>query len=65
MSSSEQAIGEDEVRSLDVAREQATGEHDDRLIRWMLERTPAQRLRALQGFVDGISELRHVRRIRE
>ena len=38
-------------------------DHDDRLIRWMLERTPAQRLEALQNFVEGIVALRYARKI--
>ena len=38
-------------------------DHDDRLILWMLERTPAQRLEALQNFVDGVTALRHARKI--
>ncbi len=38
-------------------------DHDDRLILWMLERTPAQRLEALQNFVEGILALRHARKI--
>ncbi len=38
-------------------------DHDDRLIQWMLERTPAQRLEALQNFVEGIVALRHAQKI--
>ncbi len=38
-------------------------DHDDRLILWMLRRSPEQRLEALQGFVDGLSTLRHARKI--
>ncbi len=40
-------------------------DHDDRLILWMLERTPAQRLEALQNFVEGIATLRYARKISE
>lgn len=38
----------------------ATGEPsaDSSLIEWMLDLTPEQRLEALQGFVDGVWELR-------
>lgn len=32
--------------------------HDDALITWMLSLTPAQRLEALQGWVDSIQALR-------
>ncbi len=38
-------------------------DHDDRLILWMLERAPAQRLEALQNFVEGVVALRHARKI--
>ncbi len=38
-------------------------EHDDRLILWMLERNPAQRLEALQNFVEGVVALRYARKI--
>lgn len=31
---------------------------DSSLIEWMLDLTPEQRLEALQGFVDGVWELR-------
>jgi hypothetical protein len=31
---------------------------DTTLVRWMLSLTPAERLEALQGFVDSVSELR-------
>jgi hypothetical protein len=31
---------------------------DSSLIEWMLDRTPEQRLEALQGFVDSVWELR-------
>ena len=37
-------------------------DHDDRLIRWILGRTPAQRLETLQNFVEGIVALRDARR---
>jgi len=33
--------------------------HDDALITWMLSLTPAQRLEALQGWVDSIQALRN------
>ncbi|MFL6197529.1 MAG: hypothetical protein ACJ75H_25300 [Thermoanaerobaculia bacterium] len=32
--------------------------HDDALITWMLSLTPAQRLEALQGWVDSVQALR-------
>ena len=36
---------------------------DRTLIRWILSLTPAERLKALQSFVDGVwAALRHVRR---
>ncbi len=38
-------------------------DHDDRLILWMLELTPAKRLEALQNFFDGVMVLRHARKI--
>ena len=38
-------------------------DHDDRLILWMLELTPAKRLEALQSFVDGLVAIRHARRV--
>ncbi len=38
-------------------------DHDDRLILWMLELNPAQRLEALQNFVDGVVALRNARRV--
>ncbi len=38
-------------------------DHDDRLILWMLERTPTQRLEALQSFADGVAVLQHARKI--
>jgi hypothetical protein len=38
-------------------------DHDERLIRWMLERTPAQRLEALQNFVEGIVALQHATKV--
>ena len=38
-------------------------DHDDRLIRWMLEHTPAQRLEALQNFADGVVALQNARKI--
>ncbi len=38
-------------------------DHDDRLILWMLERTPARRLEALQNFVEGVVALQHARKI--
>ena len=38
-------------------------DHDDRLILWMLERTPAQRLEALQNFAEGVVAIRHARKI--
>ena len=38
-------------------------DHDDRLIRWMLELTPAQRLEALQNFVEGVVALRYARKV--
>jgi hypothetical protein len=41
----------------------ASIDHDDRLILWMLELTPAKRLEALQNFVDGVMVLRHARNL--
>lgn len=41
---------------------EALDEGDIRLIRWMLELTPTQRLEALEGFVNSIEALRHGRR---
>ncbi len=38
-------------------------DHDDRLIRWMLERSPAQRLETPQNFVEGIVALQHAQRV--
>ncbi len=38
-------------------------DHDDRLILWMLELKPTQRLEVLQNFVEGIVALRDARRI--
>ena len=38
-------------------------DHDDRLILWMLRRTPAQRLETLQDFVEGIMALRYAQKI--
>ena len=38
-------------------------DHDDRLIRWMLELTPAQRLEALQNFAEGVAALRYARKV--
>jgi hypothetical protein len=43
--------------------EPAAIDHDDRLILWMLELTPAKRLEALQNFVDGVVAIRHARRV--
>lgn len=43
--------------------EAGTVDHDDRLIRWMLELSPLRRLEALQEFVDGLTALRHARKI--
>ncbi len=40
-------------------------DHDDRLILWMLEHTPAKRLEALQAFADGVVALQHARKITE
>lgn len=45
-------------------RQQAAAtEHDDRLIRWMLNLPPIRRLEVLQDFVDGVTALRHARKI--
>jgi hypothetical protein len=39
-------------------------DHDDSLIRWMLDLTPAKRLAALQDFADGVTALqRNARKI--
>ena len=47
------------------AEDPASIDHDDRLILWMLELNPAQRLEALQSFVEGVTALRHARRVAE
>ena len=38
-------------------------DHDDSLIRWMLELSPTKRLAVAQGFVDSVRELRSGRRV--
>lgn len=40
-------------------------DHDDRLIHWMLEKTPLERLDTLQDTVNGLAVLRNARRITE
>lgn len=48
--------------TLDAADPEAI-DHDDRLILWMLELNPAQRLEALQSFVEGVTALRNARKV--
>ncbi len=38
-------------------------DHDDSLIRWMLDLSPAKRLAAAQGFVDSVRIWRTARRV--
>lgn len=40
-------------------------DHDDRLIHWMLEKTPLERLDTLQDTINGLAVLRNARRINE
>ncbi len=44
-------------------RDPAAVDHDDRLILWMLRRTPAERLETLQNFVEGVTALQYARKI--
>ncbi len=46
-----------------ACEEPAVVKHDDSLILWMLGLTPAQRLEALQNFVDGVVAIQHARRV--
>ncbi len=66
------SVGDDEVAaaSAEASCQEASDhrssevvDHDDRLILWMLGLAPVKRLEALQNFVEGITALRHARKI--
>ncbi len=50
------------TEAIDEVFEPEAIDHDDSLIRWMLDLSPTQRLAAAQGFIDSVRVLQNGRR---